>query len=187
MLDVLLRAEGFSCSVDVLWGGLGIIKLHFFKDLVAVATLFIYFVFNNHIHHNNIRTIHSIHRGFCFLHCFRSAGTTSLGCRAGIWTRACRIAGQRATNWAMLHPKLSYAAIFHQKTKYFSSCKLFLIFGQPKFLIWILIHIELTCWMQICHLCRGSGSVWIHLALDSEHSKSDKNWLLSGSNPNATD
>jgi hypothetical protein len=39
-----------------------------------------------------------------FLHCFRSAGKTSLGCRAGIWTRACRTAGQRATNWAMLHP-----------------------------------------------------------------------------------
>jgi hypothetical protein len=44
-----------------------------------------------------------------FLHCFPSAGKTSLGCRAGIWTRACRTAGQRATNWAMLHP-MSYTA-----------------------------------------------------------------------------
>jgi hypothetical protein len=35
---------------------------------------------------------------------FRSEGKTSLGCRAGIWTRACHKAGQRTTNWAMLHP-----------------------------------------------------------------------------------
>ncbi len=34
-----------------------------------------------------------------FLHCLvRSEGKTSLGCRAGIWTRACHTAGQRTTN-----------------------------------------------------------------------------------------
>ncbi len=30
----------------------------------------------------------------------------SLVCRAGVWTRTCRPAGQHATNWAMLHPSL---------------------------------------------------------------------------------
>ena len=35
---------------------------------------------------------------------FRSEGKTSLGCRAGIRTRAWHKAGQRTTNWAMLHP-----------------------------------------------------------------------------------
>ncbi len=52
-----------------------------------------------------------------FLHCFRSAGKASLGCRAGIWTRASRTAGQRATNRAMLHPNWAklhpYWAMLH--------------------------------------------------------------------------
>lgn len=61
--------------------------------------------------HNYIRTIHSsisIRRGLSpFPHCTCAQwGKTSLGCRAEIWTRACRTAGQHATNWAMLQPTL---------------------------------------------------------------------------------
>ncbi len=72
--------------------------------------------------HNHIHTVHSfisIRRGlspFSSL-LLRSERKTSLGCRAGIWTRACRTAGQRIIDWATLHPTeprctlLSHAAL----------------------------------------------------------------------------
>ncbi len=70
--------------------------------------LFLFILSFSYIH-NHIHTVHSfssIRRGLSpFLHClFRSEGKTSLGCRAGIWTRACHTAGQRTTSWATLHP-----------------------------------------------------------------------------------